>query len=162
MHKLIAVQKIPSSIEKTWELFSNPSNLRIITPASLRFTVLTPNIAATVFAGQFIKYRVSPLFGIPLSWKTEITDVKKNEYFIDEQRKGPYTRWHHEHHFRPIEGGIEMTDVVEYKNPFGIIGKWANDWIVRKKLSEIFTYRFHKVGELLGKWEGQEPDIRFG
>jgi len=161
MHKLIAVQKIPATLEQAWELFSNPSNLGVITPASLRFRVLTPDISPTVFAGQVIEYRVSPLLGIPLFWKTEITDVKDYECFIDEQRKGPYARWHHAHYFKPIEGGVEMTDLVEYKNPLGILGKWANKWLVRKKLHAIFTYRYHKVEELLGKWEGQEPMIRF-
>lgn len=161
MHKLIAVQKIPVSVEKAWELFSSPSNLEIITPASLKFKVLSPNVSPTVYAGQLIEYRVSPLLGIPLFWKTEITDVKENEFFIDEQRKGPYTRWHHEHYFKSIEGGVEMTDLVEYKNPLGVLGKWANEWFVRKKLRDIFNYRFYKVEELLGKWESQDPLIRF-
>lgn len=159
MHTIRAVQKIPASIEQVWEMFSNPANLRLLTPESLKFTVLTDIKEDKIYAGQLIDYRVSPLLGIPLSWRTEITEVRKNEFFIDEQRKGPYSRWHHEHHFKEIEGGVEMTDIVHYRNPFWIIGKLVNSIIVKKKLRAIFEYRFRKVEEIFGKWEGQEPAI---
>ena len=159
MHTIRAVQKIPASIEKVWELFSNPANLRVITPESMQFRVLTEIKENRIHAGQVIDYRVSPLFGIPLFWRTEITAVRPNEFFIDEQRKGPYSSWHHEHHFRQIEGGVEMTDIVHYKNPLWFLGKLANRVLVRKRLRHIFEYRFRKVEALLGKWEGQEPQI---
>lgn len=161
MHQLKAIQKIPAPIDKVWELFSNPDMLRIITPPGLNFRVLSEKQGDSVFAGQIIEYKVSPLFGIPLFWRTEIVGVKHREFFIDEQRKGPYSIWHHEHYFKEIEGGVEMTDLVRYKNPFGIIGRIVNNLVVRKKLRGIFEFRFRKVEELFGKWEGQKPEIIF-
>ena len=146
-------------MDKVWEMFSNPANLRVITPESLRFTVLSEMKDHKIYAGQIIDYKVSPLFNIPMFWRTEITAVKPNEFFVDEQRKGPYNTWHHEHHFREIEGGVEMTDIVQYKNPLWLLGRLANKILVRKKLRSIFEYRFKKVEQLLGKWEGQAPEI---
>jgi ligand-binding SRPBCC domain-containing protein len=97
---------------------------------------------------------VKPVAGIPLYWMTEITQVKDRTYFIDEQRFGPYSLWHHQHHFKEIPGGVEMTDIIHYKNPLGILGRIANALFVKNKLKTIFDYRFKKVEELFGKWNG--------
>ena len=83
---------------------------------------------------------------------TEITQVKDKQYFIDEQRYGPYSLWHHQHHFKEIPGGVEMTDIIHYKNPFWIFGRLANTLFVKKQLDGIFDYRFKKVEEMFGKW----------
>jgi ligand-binding SRPBCC domain-containing protein len=88
--------------------------------------------------------------GLPLYWMTEITHVVEGKYFIDEQRFGPYTLWHHQHHFRAVDGGVEMTDLIHYKIPLGIIGRVANMLFVRQKLNDIFNYRYEKVKELFG------------
>lgn len=101
-----------------------------------------------MYAGQLIEYRVSPLLGIPLYWMTEITHVVEGKYFIDEQRFGPYALWHHQHHFREVEGGVEMTDIVHYKIPLGILGALADRIFVRQKLKQIFDYRFKAVSQL--------------
>jgi ligand-binding SRPBCC domain-containing protein len=101
-----------------------------------------------MYEGLMIEYTVKPLLGIPMSWITEIKTVKENEFFVDEQRKGPYSIWHHEHHFKQVEGGVEMTDIVSYVIPLGILGKIAHPIVVRKKLEEIFAYRFQKVEEI--------------
>ncbi len=103
-----------------------------------------------MYAGQLIEYRVAPVLGIPLYWMTEITHVVEGKYFIDEQRFGPYTLWHHQHHFRAVDGGVEMTDLIHYKIPLGIIGRVANMLFVRQKLNDIFNYRYEKVKELFG------------
>jgi ligand-binding SRPBCC domain-containing protein len=87
---------------------------------------------------------------------TEITQVKDKQYFIDEQRYGPYSLWHHQHHFKAIDGGVEMTDIIHYKNPLGVLGKLANIIFVQKQLNGIFDYRFTKVEELFGKWPGKQ------
>lgn len=107
-----------------------------------------------MYAGQIIEYKVRPVAGIPVYWMTEITQVKDREYFIDEQRFGPYALWHHQHHFRPIPGGVEMTDIVHYKNPLGFLGRLANRLFVARKLEHIFQYRYKKVEELFGTWKG--------
>jgi len=76
------------------------------------------------------------------------------------QRKGPYSLWHHQHHFKEIEGGVEMIDIVHYKNPFGFMGKAANLLFIKRQLKKIFEYRFQKVEDLFGKWHEQEPIIQ--
>jgi ligand-binding SRPBCC domain-containing protein len=78
--------------------------------------------------------------------------VQEHLFFVDEQRFGPYRLWHHQHLFRKIDGGVEMTDIVHYKNPLWFLGDLANWLFVKKKLRHIFDYRFKKVEELFGKW----------
>ena len=158
-HSIKTVQKIPISLDKAWIFFSNPANLQAITPDNMGFKVISKHHGDTMYAGQIIEYTVKPLLGIPLYWMTEITQVKDNQYFIDEQRVGPYSLWHHQHHFKAMEGGVEMTDIVHYKNPFWVLGKLANKLFVRKQLKEIFNYRFKKVEELFGKWPGEQQPI---
>jgi ligand-binding SRPBCC domain-containing protein len=147
MYQLKRTQFIKADIQTCWEFFSSPKNLKLITPPYMGFEVKV-DLPEKMYEGLMIEYTVRPLFGIPMSWITEIKTVKENEFFVDEQRKGPYTIWHHEHHFKQVEGGIEMTDIVSYVIPLGILGKIAHPIIVRKKLEEIFAYRFQKVEEI--------------
>jgi ligand-binding SRPBCC domain-containing protein len=104
-----------------------------------------------MYEGLMIEYRVRPLMNIPMTWITEITHVKDFQFFVDEQRKGPYRIWHHEHHFMETEEGVEMTDIVSYELPFGLLGKIAHPILVKKKLEEIFAYRYKVVEELFNK-----------
>ena len=102
---------------------------------------ITSEVPEKMYEGLFITYKISPLLGIQLDWCTEITHVKDKQFFVDEQRKGPYNIWHHEHHFRAVEGGVLMTDILHYD-----IGKWVFGWIAGKlfvdaKVRGIFTYR---------------------
>lgn len=147
MYQLKRTQFIKSDIQTCWDFFSSPKNLKLITPPYMGFEVKV-DLPEKMYEGLMIEYTVKPLMGIPMSWITEIKTVKENEFFVDEQRKGPYTIWHHEHHFKQVEGGIEMTDIVSYVIPLGIFGKIAHPIIVRKKLEEIFAYRFQKVDEI--------------
>lgn len=151
-HSIKTVQKIPVSLDQAWEYFSNPANLQAITPEKMGFKVISEHNGETMYAGQIIEYSVRPVLNIPIYWMTEITQVKEGSYFIDEQRFGPYTMWHHQHHFKAIEGGVEMTDIVHYKNPLWFFGRIANTLFVKNKLKEIFNFRFRKVEELFGKW----------
>lgn len=147
------VQKIPVSLEKAWQFFSSPGNLKLITPESMGFQIISGvHDANAMYAGQIIEYRVKPLLGIPVYWMTEITQVRQNEYFIDEQRFGPYKFWQHQHHFKVIPGGVEMTDIIHYKNRLGILGRLANRLFVAKKLRYIFNYRSNRVEEFFGAW----------
>jgi ligand-binding SRPBCC domain-containing protein len=149
-HTLKRVQFIPVSLSAAWDFFSNPANLATITPPGMGFHILSADRPARMYAGQLIEYRVAPVLGIPLYWMTEITHVVEGAYFIDEQRFGPYSMWHHQHHFREVEGGVEMTDLVHYKVPMGWIGRVVNRLFVRKKLNGIFDYRYARVKELFG------------
>jgi ligand-binding SRPBCC domain-containing protein len=153
VYSIKTVQKIPISIDKAWDFFSNPANLQIITPSSMGFRVISKHHSDKMYAGQIIEYKVKPLLNIPIYWMTEITQVADKKYFIDEQRFGPYALWHHQHHFKEINGGVEMTDIIHYKNPFWLLGDIVNALFVKKQLNGIFEYRFKKVEELFGKWE---------
>ncbi len=107
-----------------------------------------------MYAGQIIEYKVRPLLGIPLYWMTEITHVKENEYFVDEQRFGPYSLWHHQHHFNVIDGGVEMSDFIHYKITGWFFGDIANATMVRNQLAGIFRYREKIIKERFGKMAG--------
>lgn len=153
VYSIKTVQKIPVSLDKAWDFFSSPANLQAITPAKMGFTVISKHHGEKMYAGQLIEYKVKPVLGIPLYWMTEITQVKDKEYFIDEQRFGPYSLWHHQHHFKAIEGGVEMADIIHYKNPLWVLGDMANALFIKKQLRDIFDFRYKKVEELFGKWE---------
>lgn len=150
IYTLITKQIIPVSIDEAWDFFSSPKNLKIITPPYMGFDI-TNEVADKMYAGQIITYTVRPLFNIPMTWVTEITHVKDKEFFVDEQRFGPYALWHHKHFFKEIEKGVEMTDQVDYALPLGILGQFAHPIIVKNKLKEIFDFRYKKIEELFGK-----------
>lgn len=115
------------------------------------FKVTSPYEAdAKVYEGMIITYKITPLFGIKMNWMTEITHVKEHEYFVDEQRFGPYALWHHEHHFKEIKGGVQMTDILNYAIPYGAIGRLANKVLVAKEIQKIFTYREKAIKEMFG------------
>lgn len=151
---LKTVQLIPVDIDTAWEFFSNPVNLQAITPKNLGFKILSNHHGDKMYPGQIIEYKVSPVLGIPMYWMTEITHVKDKQFFVDEQRFGPYQLWHHQHHFKVVEGGVEMTDIVHYRNPLGFLGNIANTLFVKAQLKQIFEFRFKVVEDLFGKWPG--------
>lgn len=148
------IQNIPGSPDKVWSFFVDAGNLPLITPPYMRFRILSSgdstNNNSQIYPGQLIEYKLRPLPGFWVYWMTEITHVRDGLYFVDEQRRGPYSLWHHQHHFRPIPGGVEMTDFVHYEIPFGFIGRWANALFVRRQLEEIFRYRFEVVEKTFG------------
>lgn len=147
LYKKETVQHINATIEECWSFFSSPSNLQKITPETMGFQI-TDYDGKSMYAGQIIQYKVSPIAGIKIRWTTEITTVKENEYFIDEQRFGPYAFWHHKHFFEPTENGVKMTDVVHYALPLGVLGQMMNTLIVKNKLKEIFNHRVLKVDKI--------------
>jgi ligand-binding SRPBCC domain-containing protein len=153
VYSLQTVQRIPVSLDKAWDFFSNPANLQAITPSNMGFKVISKYHGPTMYPGQIIEYKVKPLLGIPLYWMTEITHVQDRQFFVDEQRFGPYSLWHHQHHFKAVEGGVEMTDIVHYKLPLWILGDLAQVLFVKKQLQQIFDFRFQKVEELFGRWQ---------
>ncbi|MBI2283946.1 MAG: SRPBCC family protein [Bacteroidetes bacterium] len=153
VYSLTTVQKIPISLEEAWQFFSRPDNLKDITPPNLGFQVTSRHHGPVMYPGQVIEYIVRPILGIPLYWMTEITHVSDKRYFVDEQRFGPYSLWHHQHHFTEIEGGVEMTDIVHYKIPFWILGDLAQVIMVRSQLKKIFDFRYAAVEERFGKWK---------
>ena len=147
MYQFKRIQFVKTDLQTCWDFFSSPDNLAKITPKYLGFDVKT-SVPKQMYEGLIIAYTVKPVLGIPVEWVTEITHIKDKAFFVDEQRKGPYTLWHHEHHFRELDGGVEMTDIVSYIIPFGMIGRIIHPFLVKPKLKEIFEYRFKAVDEL--------------
>mgnify|MGYP003476924634 FL=1 len=143
-------QKLNISKNNAWDFFSNPSNLSKITPTWLNFEVRT-KLPEKMYSGMIITYFVRPLLNIPQTWVTEITHVNELNYFVDEQRFGPYKMWHHEHIFKSTEsGGVMMEDIVSYAVPFGFLGRILNRLVIEKKISEIFNYRREVLIKMFG------------
>ena len=134
-------QKVNTTIDDLWDFISSPANLKEITPDYMGFDITSDENPKKMYPGMIISYKVSPLLGIKTTWVTEITQVKDKEYFVDEQRVGPYNIWHHQHMIESIENGVLMTDIVSYKPPFGFLGAIANSILIKSKLNEIFDYR---------------------
>ena len=161
VHTIQNIQNIPISLEQAWSFYSSPANLQMITPPQMKLRIISKNREGRLYPGLVIEYKVSPLMGIPLYWMTEIRQVSEPASFVDEQRKGPYRYWQHRHYFKTIEGGVEMKDIIEYKNPLGLLGEMANSLFIKRKLRQLFEYRFHKIEELFGKWPGgQEMNLK--
>lgn len=152
-YQLHQTQKIPATMEQVWDFMSSPDNLKKITPPYMGFDVISNSNSKIMYPGMIITYIVRPILNIPTNWVTEITHVKEGEFFVDEQRMGPYTLWHHQHKIEPIDGGVLMTDIVTYIPPFGFIGAIANKLFIRKKLNEIFAFRTKAVENIFGKFE---------
>ena len=150
VHTLECTQIFPATLAEAWDFFSRPANLQKITPPSMGFRTLS-EVPDEMHAGLMIRYRVTPLLGIPLTWVTEITHVERLRYFVDEQRVGPYRIWHHEHHFRELgDGRIEMTDRVLYQLPLGWCSEPMHLLMVRPQLKKIFAFREEAVRKLFG------------
>ncbi len=139
---------LPLDIDKAWDFFSSPRNLAKITPEHMGFIITSKFNDEKMYPGMLITYKVSPLMGIQMDWCTEITHVIDKKYFVDEQRFGPYAMWHHQHHFKAVEGGIEMTDIVNYAVPLGFLGRMMNSIMISNEIEKIFTYREKKIAEL--------------
>lgn len=142
------VQVIPRDLEEVWHFFSRPENLNDMTPEDMDFQIMTDIQGVEMYEGMIIQYKVSPMLGIKLNWVTEITHVRDRQYFIDEQRFGPYALWHHQHHFELVDGGVKMTDILNYKVPYGFIGDIANAIFVENRIDEIFKYRIKAVEKI--------------
>lgn len=145
-------QKIPAGIGQVWEFISSPANLKLITPDHMGFEITSGEPEGKMYPGMIITYKVSPFRGIKMTWVTEITQVKEQEYFVDEQRVGPYSMWHHEHKIRTIKGGVEMTDIITYRPPLWFLGALANSLFIRKQLAGIFDYRREALVDIFGKF----------
>lgn len=152
LYQLHKKQNLPISIDEAWEFLSSPANLKTITPDYMGFNILS-GADRPMYPGQIIQYIVTPVLGIKTKWVTEITHVVDKQYFVDEQRFGPYALWHHKHFIKEIEGGVEMEDIIDYKVPFGWLGQLVHPMLVKPKLEEIFTYRTKKLEEIFGVYK---------
>jgi len=143
-HSLRRVQNLNTDIRTAWDYFSTPLKLAEITPDWLDFQIVS-DVPDKMYEGLIVQYNVHPFFGIPVGWVTEITHAEEPFFFVDEQRAGPYKLWHHQHHFKETENGVEMTDIVHYMLPFEPFSHILLGKMVEKKLFEIFDYRWKKL-----------------
>lgn len=157
IYQLRSGQWIDADLSRVWAFISVPQNLKEITPAHMGFEILTPP-AKQMHAGMIITYKVSPLLGIPITWMTEITHVEEGSYFVDEQRKGPYKIWHHEHRIKERNGGVWMEDIVTYCPPFGAFGAVMNRLVIENQLRNIFNFRKTAVEKM---FDYQTPNDQF-
>lgn len=140
-----AEQWLARPIEEVFTFFSDARNLQAITPDWLEFAILTPG-TIEMKPGAVIDYRLR-LHGIPLRWRTEIAVWEPPVRFVDEQRRGPYRLWIHEHRFSPQKGGTLAVDQVRYS----VLGGRLVDWLfVRRDVRRIFAFRRRRLEELLG------------
>ncbi|AMR41351.1 SRPBCC family protein [Elizabethkingia anophelis] len=142
-YHLYREQQLNCNIEEVWDFFSSPLNLSKITPQDMKFTVLSDLKNTPIYEGMEIDYLVSPVLGIPLKWKTRITQVNYQKSFTDLQAKGPYRYWNHYHEFIENDKGVLMKDSVDYELPFGLLGKLAHSLFVHKRLKSIFEFRYN-------------------
>ena len=149
LYQLKKTQILQASLLEVWNFIQDPSNLSKITPADMGFEIKGEK-PTKMYPGMIISYRVRPLLGIPMNWVTEITHMVEQSYFVDEQRLGPYRVWHHEHHLKPHENGVEMIDIVSYSIGWGILDPLIQKFIIAPQLEKIFNYRekilIHKFG----------------
>ena len=148
IYELKREQFLHSNISDVWDFISSPKNLPKITPKYMNFNITSKELPEKMYPGMLISYTVSPLLGIPMKWLTEITQVEEKNFFIDEQRIGPYAMWHHQHFIEPYKDGVLMKDIVTYKLPLGILGQFAHWLFIKKQLNSIFSYRFNKMEKI--------------
>ena len=151
MHHLYRRQTLTTTIDKAWEFFTEPGNLKRITPGFMGFDITSISGPRELHAGQIITYKVRPFLGIPFNWVTEITHAREPYFFVDEQRLGPFLFWHHKHYLEETpEGNVVMVDSVHYKVFYGLLGKIINRLVVARRLKYIFDYRTRVIGEMFG------------
>lgn len=150
MRKLKQEQFLPLSLEEAWTFFATPANLNEVTPDDLVFEI-TSELPKKMYEGLIITYRIKPMLNIPINWCTEITHIKDHQFFVDEQRKGPYNIWHHEHHFKETSGGVMMTDILHYDIGMSFLGWIAGHLFVHKKVTQIFEYRYKTLESYFNK-----------
>ncbi|GGG58694.1 SRPBCC family protein [Epilithonimonas arachidiradicis] len=159
IYELYREQQLHCSLDEAWDFFSSPNNLPMIAPPEMDFTVITKLDDKRIFEGMQVDYRLKPLFGIPLKWKSEVRSVDDKRCFVDYQLEGPYKMWHHYHEFVSNEGGVLMKDLLKYEMKYGLFGRVINRLIVRDKLEYIFDNRRNIVEQLFNERISVQQDL---
>jgi|TARA_B110000914_G_C15255716_1_gene350637 ligand-binding SRPBCC domain-containing protein len=136
-------QFVSSDMDTVFDFFSRPENLEKITPPAMGFHIMTPK-PIEMREGAIIDYTVN-IMGIPARWRTMITGYKKNQFFIDEQLKGPYSYWHHKHSFKTVEGGVNIVDEITYALPLEAFRTIVHPLFIKPQLRKIFSFRFQII-----------------
>lgn len=144
-YRLQREQVVGGELSEVFGFFRSPANLESITPPWLGFRVLETT-DQDVREGTRIRYALR-LHGIPVRWESRISEYVENEMFADEQLVGPYRHWYHRHLFRAVPGGVAIDDIVEYRMPFGMLGRLAHAAFVHRQLGQIFDHRARVMSE---------------
>ena len=153
IYALHKTQKLPISLDEAWNFLCNPANLSKLTPQEMNMNIIS-GADRPMYAGQVLQYSVTPLPGFKTKWVSEITQYEEKKYFVDLQLYGPYAFWHHKHFVHEIEGGVEMEDIIDYKVPFGILGRMIHPILLKPKLESIFNYRREQLELLFCRYFG--------
>jgi ligand-binding SRPBCC domain-containing protein len=145
VHEFQSELWLPLPPEELFSFFADAANLDALTPPWLNFHIVTPPPIA-MREGALIDYRLR-VRGIPLRWRTRINVWQPPYRFVDEQLRGPYRQWIHEHTFEARDGGTRARDVVRYAVPFDFI---AHRWLVRPDVERIFRYRSAALTQRFG------------
>jgi len=148
VHRIIHRQQLTADLPTVWRYFTHAANLQTITPEYMHFRVTSGDLPDEIYPGMIITYTIAPVLRIPMFWMTEIRHVQPMKLFVDEQRRGPYKLWHHQHHFEERDGGVLMTDIVHYELPFWVFGTLAHGLFVERQLTNIFEFRKRKLAAL--------------
>lgn len=136
---------VPHPLSSVFPFFADAKNLEQLTPDWLRFQILSP-LPIEMRVGALIDYRIR-LYKIPMRWRTLISAWEPPHRFVDEQIRGPYSLWRHEHTFVEKDGGTLLEDHVHYRAPLGFI---AHPLMVNRQLQRIFDYRTEVIRRLFG------------
>ena len=134
---------LPRPRHEVFAFFANAHNLQTITPPWLNFEVLTPE-PITMRPGALIDYRIR-VHGLPIRWRTEITEWNSPYRFVDRQIRGPYTLWHHTHTFEEHDGATLCKDDVRYRPRGGALVNWL---FVRRDVESIFAFRTERLAHI--------------
>lgn len=145
VHELRTEILLPRPREEVFGFFADAGNLQAITPDWLHFRILTPR-PIEMRPGALIEYRLR-LHGLPLRWKTGITAWDPPHRFVDEQLRGPYRLWVHEHTFQEVDGGTLVGDYVRYAV---LGGTMVNRLFVEGDVRRIFEFRQERLRERFG------------
>ncbi|MHC5064719.1 MAG: SRPBCC family protein [Planctomycetota bacterium] len=137
---------VPRPIDEVFEFFADAHNLNELTPPWLSFSILTP-APIEMRVGARIDYKIR-VHGMPMRWRSEISVWDPPHRFVDEQLKGPYKLWHHEHSFQSVDGGTSISDLVQYRGRGGVLEPLIHKLFVRRDLDKIFSYRLKRLAEL--------------
>lgn len=140
IHKLYYQQSLNMSQDKAWQFFSSPKHLNSITPDFFNI-IPTSKVPDEIYGGLMISYNMKAVFGMPMSWLSEISHCDSPHYFVYQQRIGPFKFWSHEVRLTINESKIQLEDIVFYSMPFGILGDLMHKLLIQKKLTDIFETR---------------------
>ncbi len=153
VYRLQRSQFLSTDIHTAWKFFTNPEDLSKITPGYIEFRI-TKQTSSEMYPRMLLYYKIKPILKLPMTWVTEITQVYAPVWFLDEQRKGPYRMWRHQHIFKEVNGGVEMEDIVDYAMPLGLLGQFVHFFVVAKKLEGIFDFRREALEKIFNSKKG--------